>query len=239
MSSNMIPESVPAIGPMYQRLPNELIFEVIKDLLLLLPPVSRPGVIIDKKRFDILNALNCFLNIRRVNKTFDAMAMQAFYLANDFTFKATEVFNHKSPWKTSLAPALPPAHFRNYLRRIQIHITLEDYCTITNSGKDNASMRCQITSVEDFFAVSLGARMLRDLTCGLTGFSNLDFLDLHIYTDFCYDKQMALGLVKEAAFVVCARCVQVVIEAPAGDGMVASTPWCPELAELVAVKCEE
>jgi hypothetical protein len=238
MSSNIISESVSATGPTYQRLPNELIFELLKNLLLL-PPISRPGVIIDKKRFDILNALNSFLNIRRVNKMFNAMAMQAFYLANDFTFKATEIFNHSSPWKTSLTPALPPAHFRHYLRRIQIHITLEDYCTLTDPGNDLASTRHQITSVEDFFAVSPGARMLRDLTCGPTGFGNLDFLDLHIYTDFCFDKQMALALVKEAAFAVCARCVEVVVEAPAGDGMVVSTPWCPELAELVAVKCWE
>lgn len=229
MTSNIIAESFPATGPMYQRLPNELIWEIIKHLLLL-PPVSRPGVIVDKKRFDILNALPLLLRIRSVNKMFAIMAMQAFYLANDFTFKAISYVNNMTPWCTSLAPALPPARLRSYLRRVQVHIVLEDFFTITAPGGDMPASRYQVLSVDMFFAVSRGARLLRDLTSALGGFANLDFLDLHIYTDFRFEKHAALKLVRQAAFVVRARCVEVVVEAPA-EG-----EWCPEVAELVAVE---
>jgi hypothetical protein len=237
--SNIIPNEVQPLGPMWQRLPIEVTMDILGHAIMLVPVYNKPGRVVDKKWFGILTGLGMFIKSRQYCKPFPMAMMKAFYQGNDFVFEREPTTHHSTPWLTSAAPALPPQVCRGFLRRIQITLRLEDFYNVPQStmpGDYKPMRRCAIRSVEELFKYSPGARCLRTLTDESDGFCNLDSLDLIIITDFRMGDEAALELIEEAAFAVRARKVTITVPCHPGHGTSARFGWLPEVADLIAVE---
>ena len=252
---NIIPEAVMPVGPMFQQLPNELWLEILKIHMMVMP-LCKSGTLIDKKRFDIINAMTFIGNLRLVSKTFAFLAMEAFYAGNHFVLRHINFNNHLSAWGTSMPPCLPPVCFRACLRRLHIDIPLEDTYFITQAGDYNLPLalriptRHPVRSVKDLMKYCPGARLLASLTNAIGGFPGLVHLDLHIWTDFRCGNEAALAVIKEAAFAVRARKVVVTVPLPTSryfeagstfteevmDEQEAAGRRCPKVRDLIAVE---
>lgn len=203
----IIPEEYVLMGPMWQKLPNELVWEICLYALMLGKPYCTPGRIYDKKRFDIINRLARLNKIRSIGgRSFAVQCMQLIYLNNDFIFKAFHVINHQAEHGLSLPPPLPPVHYRHYLRRMQIHLVLEDhYFTPPGDFK-----RRRFESPEQLLSLSPGAKLLKNLTSANKGFPKLELLDLHLEVEFFFnDEGGSFDLIKGAGFTVRARDVMI------------------------------
>jgi hypothetical protein len=227
-TANIIPRAVTAAGTMFQRLPNEVVLPLLGYLFMVQGPM-------DKNKYDIIK--NDFLNVSLASLNFANMAIEAMYMYNDFVFTQPRVCNNKALWYTSLPPAVPAPIFRHYLRRIEVHIALEDYFFITKPGDYDADdekhklTRTPINSAKQLLKYSDGARFLHDLTKAADGFDRLESLDLHIYADFRYDGGAGLIAIREASFAVKAKKVTITIEQPDEEfGLF------PELATLITVE---
>lgn len=205
----IIPQYVAPVGPMFERLPIEITVKIIEQLVLV-GPYYLPRVV-DKRRFDVLNAFASFINIRAVNKTFHDWIMEVFYGNNHFVFKHDMCIMNLYSWcKTSLGPCLPPVPLRRLLRNITITICLEDNYRFLDLHDENNPMGARtvtghsVNSVEQLFRCCPSARMLRDLTNASNGFCNLNVLHLIIYTNFCH-QTTTLDIFRQASFSVRAR----------------------------------
>ncbi|KAH7392163.1 hypothetical protein DE146DRAFT_132712 [Phaeosphaeria sp. MPI-PUGE-AT-0046c] len=221
----VIPEEFIPMGPMWQKLPLELVWEILLFTWMLDKPYCTPGRVFDKTRFDIINRLGRFTKIRSLGKTFSVQCMQLLYLNNDFVFKAFHVVNNRAEFGLSLTAPLPPLHYRGLLRRMQIHLVLEDYYCDPLPG--DRFTRLALRTADNLLKYSPGARLLQNLTSASKGFSNLELLDLHIHTDFRFNNEgESFDLVKAAAFTVRAREVMIGC-------------WMAGVAELIRVELTE
>jgi hypothetical protein len=223
---NGIPEMVQPDGPMFLRLPIELILRIF-EIYMKSSPVLKPNRIVDKKLFDILNIMNYLDRLRRVNKLFYIVAMQVFYSGNQFLFKSIEAPKGRGPL-TLLH--FPPMQYRHFLRRIKVRVYLP--------------LRNWMSTVEQLMKHCQGARVLRNLTDATTGYPCLVHLDLGILVDYWVSDgpQPVLDVFKEAAFVVRAR--KVVVSAKGlvkydGQETEGTDKPFPELAKLVTVELVE
>ncbi|KAF1919192.1 hypothetical protein BDU57DRAFT_133058 [Ampelomyces quisqualis] len=236
----LIPEYVAPVGPMFQRLPVEITLKIIEQLVLV-GPRYKPQAI-DQKRFGILNAFGSFIKMRSINKTFCQWIMEVFYHNNDFLFKHITVCNWKSWCETALGPCLPPTWVRGFLRRITVHICLEDnYRILTPHDANNPSGPSTITpgtigSVEDLYRYCPGARVLRDLTDASKGFSNLNTLHICLYTNFnAGHDQKTLDIIRQAGFRVRARDSVTIEVLKHPDGR----KLCQQVADLIEIELGE
>jgi hypothetical protein len=198
---NDISKEVQPLGPMWIRLPLEIVLEIV-IYTMMAQRIYNNGKVIDKDRYDFINNFRPFKEYRRLTWPWPRSTfMKAFYSGNDFVFKVNCPFT-----RLSVPPALPPVVCRRFLRRIQIHIGLKDHYDIIMPGDYRATKI--IRSVADLFKYSSGARILRDLT-STSGFGNLEVLDLHILSHFAHGHEAALALVEKAGFVVRARNVSI------------------------------
>lgn len=198
----VIPEEFIPMGPMWQKLPLELVFEILLYTWMLDKPYCIPGRIYDKQRFDIINRLSRFVKIRSINKAFAVQCMQLLYLNNKFIFKAFYVVNGHAELGLSLPPPLPPVHYRNFLRRMEIHLVLEDHY-FTKPGDYK---RRPFESPGELLKFSPGAKLLKNLTSTDEGFPKLKLLDLHIHVNLFYnEKGSSFDLIEGAGFTVRAR----------------------------------
>ncbi|KAH7082295.1 hypothetical protein FB567DRAFT_103877 [Paraphoma chrysanthemicola] len=199
--SNIIPEVV----KVYRGLPDELMLEIMKYYVLLL----FKSTVIDEKRFVILNRFKGFNNIRRTSKAVEFLVMEAFYSLNDFVFKDLSIRGGEI---VHFPPALPPTCFRAFLRRVEVHVTLEDKygapSTITDPDAPAYLRRPTmhaITNVTELFEHCPGARTLSCLTDFSTGFCSLHHLNIHVHAKLHHDVQTGLDMFRQAGFAVQAR----------------------------------
>ncbi|OAK99270.1 hypothetical protein IQ06DRAFT_294664 [Phaeosphaeriaceae sp. SRC1lsM3a] len=205
-----IPEEFVPMGLMWQKLPLELVWEILLYTWMLEKPYCTPGRVFDKTRFDIINRLTRFTKIRSLGKTFSVQCMQLIYLNNDFVFKASHIINSRSELWLSLPPPLPPLQYRGYLRRVQIHLVLEDFYSILQPGNSSKLNCIPFRTPDELLKYSPGAKLLQDLTSAGKGFPNLELLDLHIHVELRFNaKGESFALIKAAAFTVRARDVMV------------------------------
>jgi hypothetical protein len=230
---NIISDAVVTLGPMWKQLPCELVLLIIKYIFLQ-HPWSKPGLVVDKNRFDIVNRMGKLIKLRHLaSKTCSVSVMEYFYAGNDFVFKAFPVQNCEGPWCMSLPPAFPPVLARGFLRRIQVHLAFESLCIITmpvGYNKLNGHTSQRIQSAHDLFKYCTSARILRTLTRAGTGFGNLDRLDLHLEVDF---DESALAIFREAAFAVRARTVAITVYNVGRYSLPASRREAAHLSDLV------
>lgn len=230
---NDIPEEVQPLGPMFRRLPVEILLEIFMYTMMGSPFYKRNSPV-DKKRFDIINNFRPFMKSRLAWKPYSMALMRTFYRENEFIFKHFSTpFNRASIWNNSNPPTLPPVVCRASLRRIQVHISLTDHYSIIMPGDYKPTTQA-IRTLDDLFMYSSGARLLRSLTNPSTGFANLDSLDLTIYMDFMHDSEKVLALIKQAGFVVRAR--KVTITEPVRE---LDPTYYPGVAKLIAVELVE
>jgi hypothetical protein len=121
LNINDIHEVANPSGPMFSRLPNEIIFKIL-EWYMLLGPLLIPGRPVVKKRFEIINAFDCLKRIRCLNKFFYTITMQCFYSANTFLFeqKLGPHYMDIYRWKV----AFPPMQYRHFLRRVNLRLYL-------------------------------------------------------------------------------------------------------------------
>ncbi|KAF2125794.1 hypothetical protein P153DRAFT_298850 [Dothidotthia symphoricarpi CBS 119687] len=183
-----MPVTIPALGPQFNRLPNELLLEIFKHAVML-PSACELGDVIDEKTFKILLNVGPFARLRRVCKTFSALAIQVFYECNKFMFTQKDIADNITKWQTSLPAQVPWSGVRHFLRRMTIHITLEDFFMTLSPEQAALPPSARqftlepLTNVQQLLEYCPGAVQLHGLTNALTGFSSLHNLDLHISTD--------------------------------------------------------
>ncbi|KAF2030680.1 hypothetical protein EK21DRAFT_111770 [Setomelanomma holmii] len=244
-SNNNIPQAIMPTAPMFQTLPTELLLEIFKHYIMM-TPLKKPGTVVDQKRFAIINRTGYMSRICCLSGAMTFLSMEAYYSLNEFCFKAVDVVNFLTPYMTSLPPPLPPLRFRKFLRRIQVHIALEDFYNITDSAEyslpahQRRSTRHAVTTTKELFDYCPGARTLATLTDMSTGFYTLQQLELHIHTWFLHDEQTALAIVKEAGFALRARKVTVLAwrEISVALEMAIVKPF-PEIVDLISVNSAE
>jgi hypothetical protein len=201
---NVIPEKV-MMGPMWQRLPYDLIV-IIMRLMFLQERWTKPGLVIDKHRFDTLNHFKDGIEFRSfATGTSSISVLKYFYSSNDFAFKMLRYRDSFGQYGTKIPPALPPILARRFLRRIEVHLKFEP-CYHSLAGDYNS-----FQSVEELFKYCPAASTLRDLTQANTGFRNLDRLVLRLDVDF-KDARAAMSLFQEAEFTVRARAVAIIMD---------------------------
>ncbi|KZM23602.1 uncharacterized protein EKO05_0003408 [Ascochyta rabiei] len=220
MPQLVISAAVSPFGPQISRLPDELIFQIFKQVAVsMFPPKSRFNTVITPKNFAILNQHYAINRIRNVSTGFAVFFMQAFYENYTFSFKHCQLYNYWSLYLTSLPAPLPRRHFRHHLRSMHIEIVMENYfftaqeIFVLPTTTSHYRTRCKITSAEQLLKHSPAARQLHGLTDSWIGFSNLTVLNLHIRSDFRYypiDDEF-LAALEDANLVVTAGKVELVV----------------------------
>jgi hypothetical protein len=218
LNINDIPEMVQPYGPMFSRLPNEILFRIL-EWYMLIGPLFIPGRVTFRERFRYLNGMDCLKRVRSLNKSFHDIAMQCFYMFNKFSFTVEHDLNGLAHTFT------PPVFVRQHLRRVGLQLFLD-----VHNG---------MTTVEQLTAGSSAARLLRDFNSDTVGFTNLVDLVLDLHMDIMVARggnQPVMAVIKKADFVVRARggvvfAHMVVLTPGSGHGRV---PF-PELAALVKV----
>jgi hypothetical protein len=228
---NVIPKSAVLQGSLWDRLPYDIIFIIIKFFLIHYP-WCRPGIVIDKKRFDIFNHMRLVSQFRFLMSSSGSISvLEHFYDYHDFFFTTnTMAFGRQA---LTTAPLLPPLAARPLLRRINIHIAIENRYLLSVPGG------CKYRAVDnaaDLVKFFPAARTLRNLTSARDGFANLDRLQLHLEMA-CSDDASALALFEEAQFAVRARVVVVVVVDRKDQGLFPENrPYLDELVDMIAVE---
>jgi hypothetical protein len=226
-----IPKAAVLQGSLWDRLPYDVIFIIMKFFLINYP-WCRPGMVIDKKRFDIFNRMRLVSQLRFLMSDSGSISLlEHFYGHHNFFFTTiTMAYGRQA---TTAAPLLPPLAARPLLRRIQIHIAIENQQFSRGPG---GYMYHAVDNAADFVKLFPAARTLRNLTNAGEGFSNLDRLAIHLDMN-CTDDASALALFEEAQFAVRARVV-VVTATDRKDHMVLpeERPYLEELVDMIAVE---
>ncbi|CAO2653236.1 Nn.00g026470.m01.CDS01 [Neocucurbitaria sp. VM-36] len=232
MAHVVIPAVVQATHPQFLHFPHEILLEIFKHLLC-------SGRAIDQKYYGALMLIHPIIKLRRVSKFISSIANEAFYMWNTFKF----VPKHFSgglpgPWNESIPAVLPAPHLRCHLRRLHISIPLQDHYIIMVPEDHNAPegqrrrLQATITTVEELFDHSPGARQLRTLTDNAVGFCRLRELDLHVFADFIGNHKKSLAAIAAAGFSVKAGKVQLSVTDRGG----CTEEWHSELAKLIGVE---
>ncbi|CBY00532.1 hypothetical protein LEMA_P016620.1 [Plenodomus lingam JN3] len=235
MSSNIISATVAADSAQFQVFPNEILIKIMVYLLAR-PDGSAMGDV-DHKHFPLLFIMGMFKKMRYISRTFNDLAIMAFYEANKFKFIIPHLATSSSgqvrmnDHVNVRSALLPPMAVRGYLRHISIDLVLQDHFKTSDPSKPNNSS----LSIERFFAnpsqlfaYSPCARQLRDLTQSMFG---LEVLNLNITTWFVRpDRKAAIAVFKAAKFEVKAGKVNVVIK----DHIERATQeWHSELVQAI------
>ncbi|KAH9873249.1 hypothetical protein J1614_005647 [Plenodomus biglobosus] len=237
MSTNIIPASVAATGPQFQVFPNEILLEVIKYALIIKPgkAITPP---VEARWFPFIWAMGVFRRMRHVSKTFNDLAIIAFYQGNEFLFNIDKLFNPYPPCRQlpsgNIVPALlPPIAVRHDLRHITINLVLEDFYYVgapRHRYPHHSTGLRPLVTVAQLFQYSASARQLRDLTRYMR---NLEVLNLILVIDFRgSSRTRSIALFKAAAFSVRANKVTVVTKDREGD----SEDWHSSVAEVITVE---
>jgi hypothetical protein len=216
LNINAIPEVVLPYGSLFSRLPNELLFMIMKWYMLI-GPLYIPGRVVLRGWYNMINGFDCLKRIRTLNKSFHDLVMQCFYEFGLFSFKV-EVGVKSYPCTFT-----PPTFFRHHLRRIQLQLFLD----VNND----------MTTVKELMAGSSAARLLHDFNSDTVGFTNLVdlVLDLHMDSETASDgDEPVMAVIKKAGFSVRAREVKVI--AHRVNYRLRDYDPFPELAALVAVE---
>jgi hypothetical protein len=218
---NDIPEVVNPNGPMFSRLPNEIIFKIL-EFYMIAGPLITPNRAIVQKRFDILQFMDYFERLRRLNKFFYIITTQCFYSANTFLFERRIGTEHmdKYYWRLSF----PPMQYRHFVRRVDLQLYLDLFNWPT---------------VELLVQQCWGARLLRDFTTDRVGFTGLIHLNLNLMVECWVGKgsQEVMATIKKAGFAVRARSAVItadMVSITTNTGPPTRTAF-PELAALIAV----
>jgi hypothetical protein len=207
-NSNIIPATVPGLGPMFQRLPMELLFEIFKVIL---ADIRYQGTFIDKSDFDRIFDMG-IKNIASVSKEFSILVFQDFYKREYLNFLCTGTYRKASRFGTTMPPDMPAPRLRHLLRRIRVEFVLEDTYLARQPGVYNGVKRMPITTGNDLLRFCSGVASLSTLTDALTGFSHLEALDINIIVDVRGCRKTAVKVFKEAAISVRADWVTVSIK---------------------------
>jgi hypothetical protein len=206
-NTNFIPSSVVLTGSLWDRLPYDIIFIILK-IFLAQYPWSVKSVVIDQKRFDIFNRMRLVSQLRAlVSDTGGIGVLEHFYARHTFIFSTITKSNGGGCEATTTGPLLPPLAARPLLRRIQIHLAMENQYSI---GEPGAYMHCTVHCAAALVKLFPAARTLRTLTDAAAGFANLDRLHVHLEMA-CNSTASALRLFEDAQFVLRARVVVVTV----------------------------
>jgi hypothetical protein len=204
-NTNFIPSSVVLTGSLWDRLPYDIIFIILK-IFLAQYPWSVKSVVIDQKRFDIFNRMRLVSQLRSlVSDTGGIGVLEHFYARHTFIFSTITKSNGRGCEATTTGPLLPPLAARPLIRRIQIHLAIENQYSI---GEPGAYMHCTVHCAAALVKLFPAARTLRTLTDAAAGFANLDRLHVHLEMA-CNSTASALRLFEDAQFVIRARVVVV------------------------------
>lgn len=234
MSSAIIPATVPADGPQFQRFPNEVLIQILKHLLVF--SASHDG---KTQRFIVLNGR--FSKMLRVSKGFAGIAREAFYGNNFFKFDRYIVDESRlNQWLAKI----PPVSLRKFLRRIQITVMLSDRYFTVAPGNNNTTTTTpsyisqRIVGVNQLLLLCHGAGQLHNLTQAVTGFDRLEVLDILIRENFRYDIDTSLALYQAAGFLVRAGKVSISALPPRKGEQHYNfpKPWFPRLVETITVQ---
>ncbi|KAF2824809.1 hypothetical protein CC86DRAFT_47247 [Ophiobolus disseminans] len=230
---NIIQATVPAQGPMFQRLPNEILLYIFKIAMAVGSDQDQVDVI-KKGDFKIMLPFT-IIKTASVSEHFKDLAFQAFYEANKFAFFNVGI-SGKTLWSTSMPPAMPPLAMRQFLRRIQIDFGLEDWYTPAQAGGVNAPLsrtpraHTPITNVTEWMRNVPAARSLAALTNATTGFSSLGSLELHLELNLRGCQVAFLAMFRAAAFAVRAGSVSVTF----GTRQRISAQWLSSVDRAIA-----
>jgi hypothetical protein len=204
-NTNFIPSSVVITGSLWDRLPYDIIFIILKIFLAQYPWAVK-SVVIDQKRFDMFNRMRLVSQLRAlVRNTGGIGVLGHFYARHTFVFTTiTKNCGWNREFLTT-GPLLPPLAARPLLRRIQIHLAIENQYSI---GEPGAYMHCTVHCAAALVKLFPAARTLRTLTEAAAGFANLDRLHVHLEMA-CNSTASALRLFEDAQFVLRARVVVV------------------------------
>jgi hypothetical protein len=204
-NTNSIPSSVVMTGSLWDRLPYDIIFIILKIFLAQYPWAVK-SVVIDQKRFDMFNRMRLVSQLRAlVRNTGGIGVLGHFYARHTFVFTTiTKNCGWNREFLTT-GPLLPPLAARPLLRRIQIHLAIENQYSI---GEPGAYMHCTVHCAAALVKLFPAARTLRTLTDAAAGFANLDRLHVHLEMA-CNSTASALRLFEDAQFVLRARVVVV------------------------------
>lgn len=215
-NTNIIPTVVPGLGPILSRFPPELLLSIFEFAMFLDRSAGQSHVVV-QRAFDTIIRFGDLRDALLVSKIFRAFATQAFYQVNDFIFNGIANRN-STQFRTSLSPAFPPIHYRNFLRRIRVDLIIEDsYRPFVVPGAHNGVFGAQvtvrniITNVTDLLLFCPAARSLAALTDASRGFDGLSFLDLNILMDVRGSQNAFLAVFQAAGFSARARYLKVSI----------------------------
>ncbi|KAH6633540.1 hypothetical protein C7974DRAFT_174027 [Boeremia exigua] len=188
-----IPAVVSALGPHLSRLPDELLYQIFKFLVLtLFPAKSRFNKAINPDTFKILNQHSAINRIRNVSIDFTGFFMEAFYENFHFVFAKHSKYHEENEYLTSIPPPIPRRDLRHHLRSMRVEITLENYFWTEEPGLPKTPVNQfgrkirKVTTGAQMLEFCPSARFLLHLTNPDTGFSRLRLLDLHIRTNFAH-----------------------------------------------------
>jgi hypothetical protein len=225
------PKAAVLQGSLWDRLPYDIIFIIMKFFLIDYP-WCRPDMVIDKKRFDIFNRMRLVSQLRFLMSNSGSISvLEHFYGHHNFFFTTITMASGRQAVTT--APLLPPLAARPLLRRIQIHIAIENqYLSRVPGGYKYHA----IDNAADLVKFFPAARTLRNLTSACNGFANLDRLQLRLEMA-CSDNASALALFEQGQFTVRARVVAVtVVDRKDQGGLPKNRPYLDELVDMIALE---
>ncbi|KAJ4361961.1 hypothetical protein N0V83_010902 [Neocucurbitaria cava] len=198
----VIPAEVPATGPQFQSLPDELLLEIFKHLL-------ASNNVIDAQHYSCLKLVR-LAKLRKVSKFFSSVTDEVFYKLNFFKFFPPGIGKDGVVHPDCRLPAvLPHPRVRQHLRRIQMAIVLTDHYWVDHPGGDKdkfgnpKQVQIPIATADQLIEHCPGARQLHTLTDDTEGFCNLRELELRVYVnEGCRHAESVLDVAAAAGFSV-------------------------------------